>query len=244
MLFYSGVPPLVLRRVLEILTYLATNHSGVASLLFHYEGSNIPEISHINHSEGKNGKGKDKIIGVEGHLSNTASSQKEDVPLILLLRLLSEPLFLRSIAHLEQVCILMSKYFHVKGAAFRIQFLLICLSVFVRWKVMGLLQVVIYAAASKVDIESNTEETAPPTEIASGNETTSDIQKDPHVMGVESSQPDQSTSSLNSKSDGQRSIRTRDIFLMMPQSDLRNLCGLLGHEGYCYYNLIVLYFCC
>ncbi|KAI3456803.1 hypothetical protein Pfo_013466, partial [Paulownia fortunei] len=195
----DGVPPLVLRRVLEILTYLATNHSGVASLLFHFEGSNIPEFACINHSEGKNEKGKDKIIGEQCHLSLSGSSQNGDVPLILLLRLLSEPLFLRSIAHLEQV--------------------------------MGLLQVVVYAAASKVDTQSNTEETAPPTETPSGLETTSDIQKDPHALGVESNQLDESASALNSKSDGQRSIRTYDIFLLIPQSDLHNLCGLLGHEG-------------
>ncbi|KAL8462223.1 hypothetical protein ACS0TY_033325 [Phlomoides rotata] len=182
----DGVPPLVLRRVLEILTYLATNHSGVASLLFHFEDPNIPDFACIN------GKGKDKVIG-------TGSSKNEDVPLKLLLRLLSEPLFLRSIAHLEQV--------------------------------MGLLQVVVYAAASKVDTQSNAEETAPPSETPSGNETTNDIQKDPHELGIESDPLGQSTSALNSKSDGQRSSRAYDIFLLMPQSDLSNLCGLLGHEG-------------
>ncbi|KAL8033396.1 hypothetical protein ABFX02_13G156500 [Erythranthe guttata] len=195
----DGVPPLVLRRVLEILTYLATNHSGVSSLLFHFEGSNIPEFSHINHLEGKNEKGKDKIIGGQSHPSVSGSSQEGNIPLILLLRLLSEPLFLRSIAHLEQV--------------------------------MGLLQVVVYAAASKVDIESNTEDTTAPTETPSGNETATEVQKDPHVMGVESSQLDQSTSASSSKSDVQKSTSTYDIFLLMPQSDLRNLCGLLGHEG-------------
>lgn len=89
-----------MRRVLEILTYLATNHSGVASLLFYFEGPNIPDFACIN------GKGKDKVIEEQHDLS-----KKEDVPLKLLLRLLSEPLFLRSIAHLEQVCILMSKIF-------------------------------------------------------------------------------------------------------------------------------------
>ncbi|KAH6778608.1 LOW protein: E3 ubiquitin ligase-like protein [Perilla frutescens var. frutescens] len=191
----DGVPPLVLRRVLEILTYLATNHSCVASLLFHFEGSNIPDFSYTNQSDRKSLKGKDKIIG--GYVSG--SSENKDVPLILLLRLLSEPLFLRSIPHLEQV--------------------------------MGLLQVVVYAAASKVDIQSNTEETAPPAEIPPGNETTSDAQTDAPVLQVESSQLDQSATALNTKSDGQRSIRTYDIFLLMPHSDLRNLCCLLGHEG-------------
>lgn len=102
---------------------------------------------------------------------------------------------------------------------------------------MGLLQVVVYAAASKVDTQSNAEETAPPSDAPSGNETTNDIQKDPHVLGIESNPLGQSTSS---KSDGQRSIRTYDIFLLMPQSDLSNLCGLLGHEGYFSHSLYLL----
>ncbi|KAL1556169.1 E3 ubiquitin-protein ligase upl1 [Salvia divinorum] len=193
----DGVPPLVLRRVLEILTYLATNHSGVASLLFHFESSTIPDFAHTNQSEGKNAKGKDKITAGEHHVYISESSENKDVPLILLLKLLSEPLFLRSIAHLEQV--------------------------------MGLLQVVVYAAASKVDIQVNTEETAPPAESPPGNETTTETRTDSHVSLMESSQLDQSASA--SKSDGQRSIRTYDIFLLLPHPDLRNLCALLGHEG-------------
>lgn len=95
---------------------------------------------------------------------------------------------------------------------------------------MGLLQVVVYAAASKVDIQISTEETAPPAESPSGNETTTETRTDSHVSLVESSQLDQSASA--SKSDGQRSIRTYDIFLLLPHSDLQNLCALLGHEGY------------
>lgn len=104
---------------------------------------------------------------------------------------------------------------------------------------MGLLQVVVYAAASKVDSLSNTEEAAPPAEtspgnaeISPGNEPVSDTQKDAQDLLAESNQLDQSASAVNSKSDGQRSTRIFDIFLLMPHSDLRNLCGLLGHEGY------------
>lgn len=96
---------------------------------------------------------------------------------------------------------------------------------------MGLLQVVVYAAASKVDIQINTEETALPIETPPGNEIPSDTRTDSQVSLAEPNQLDQSTSALNSKSDGQ-SIKTHDVFLLMPHSDLRNLCGLLGHEGY------------
>lgn len=85
---------------------MATNHSGIASLLFYFEASNILESANISHSGGKSDKGKDKITGEDHHLSLSESSQNGDVPLILLLRLLNQPLCLRSIAHLEQVAIL------------------------------------------------------------------------------------------------------------------------------------------
>lgn len=112
----TGVPPLVLRRVLEILTYLATNHSGVAGLLFHFENSNIPDFAYTNQSEVKNAKGKEKVSGGPHHTYVSGSTEDKDVPLILLLRLLSEPLFLRSIAHLEQVCFYLI-YFILKASA-------------------------------------------------------------------------------------------------------------------------------
>ncbi|KAK4491779.1 hypothetical protein RD792_002554 [Penstemon davidsonii] len=203
----DGIPPLVLRRVLEILTYMATNHSGIASLLFHFKASNIPESANINYSKEKNDKGKDKVSREEHHHSLSGSPQSGEVPLILLLRLLGQPLFIRSVVHLEQV--------------------------------MGLLQVVVYAAASKVDIRSNAEETAALTN-PNGNSFTTDVQNYPHELGVESNQLDQSPNTLYSKSDGQRSIRTCDIFLLIPQLELHNLCNLLGHEGYYFCNLIVI----
>lgn len=97
---------------------------------------------------------------------------------------------------------------------------------------MGLLQVVVFAAAAKVEFKSSGAETAARTENVSGNETTSDIQKDPHVDEVKSDPLDLSSSALNSKADGQKSDTTRDIFVRIPRQDLHNLCSLLGHEGY------------
>ncbi|XP_058209928.1 E3 ubiquitin-protein ligase UPL1-like isoform X2 [Rhododendron vialii] len=98
----DGLPPLVLRRVLEILTYLATNHSAVASILFHFDVSLVPEYSNPNHPEITKDKGKEKIEGED--LSNLSLSiRRLDIPLILFLRLLSQPIFIRSSAHLEQV---------------------------------------------------------------------------------------------------------------------------------------------
>ncbi|CAN4103909.1 unnamed protein product [Withania somnifera] len=89
---FDGLPPLVLRRILEILTYLATNHSAVASLLFYFELSLIPEWSDVKCLETKRDKGKEKIVG--GNSSNPfRSSNKSDIPLVLFLKLLKQPLF-------------------------------------------------------------------------------------------------------------------------------------------------------
>ncbi|KNA23829.1 hypothetical protein SOVF_020560 [Spinacia oleracea] len=117
----EGLPPLVLRRVLEILNYLATNHSAVANTLFYFEPSLLPE-SFQKYAVNKKGKGKEKV-GEGGVPPNSDQEYKEGgTPLILLLKLLNRPLFRRSIAHVEQV--------------------------------MGLLQVVVYTAASRLESPS------------------------------------------------------------------------------------------
>jgi hypothetical protein len=51
--------------------------------------------------ESKKDKGKEKIV--EGGFAPLGNSLDVDVPLILFLKLLNRPLFLRSTAHLEQV---------------------------------------------------------------------------------------------------------------------------------------------
>ncbi|GJR71651.1 E3 ubiquitin protein ligase UPL1-like protein [Tanacetum coccineum] len=120
----NGLPPLVLHQVLEILTYLATNHSSVANLLFYFDSSLVPESLNFNYHDKKNDKGKEKVIE-GGEISQPVGSEG-DIPILLFVKLLKQPLFLRSIAHLEQV--------------------------------MGLLQVVVYTAASKLESQSHTEQ--------------------------------------------------------------------------------------
>ncbi|XP_038903258.1 E3 ubiquitin-protein ligase UPL1 isoform X2 [Benincasa hispida] len=96
----DGLPPLVLRRVLEILTYLATNHSAVANMLFYFDLETVPEDLSSTYMETK--KGKEKVV--EGlPSSNLKTCQAGNVPLVLFLKLLNRPLFLRSVVHLEQV---------------------------------------------------------------------------------------------------------------------------------------------
>ncbi|XP_047340664.1 E3 ubiquitin-protein ligase UPL1-like [Impatiens glandulifera] len=97
----DGVPPLVMRRILEILTYLATNHSAVANILFHFDCPVIPEYSTSKQSD----KGKEKIVET-GDVPGFMENLRADSPLALFLKLLNQPLFLHSTAHLEQVMVL------------------------------------------------------------------------------------------------------------------------------------------
>ncbi|CAN6693358.1 unnamed protein product [Malus baccata var. baccata] len=187
----DGLPPLVLRRILEILTYLATNHSAVANMLFFFDFSGVPESLSPIHMETKKDKGKEKI-GEGGSSSKpSGNTQDADIPLILFLKLLNRPHY--GTAHLEQV--------------------------------MGLLQVVVYTSASKLEGQSQSERPDKPVGEASG-----DGQKVPPLES-ESNQGEKPVSGESSTSDGKRSTDTYNVFLKLPESDLHNLCSLLGREG-------------
>ncbi|KAG5154879.1 hypothetical protein AAZX31_05G122700 [Glycine max] len=193
----DGLPPLVFRRILEILTYLATNHSAVAKLLFHFDQSIIPDSScpvkvHMNE------KGKEKVI--EGRPSpNSSGAQTGDVPLVLFLKLLNRPLFLRSNAHLEQV--------------------------------MGLIQVVVDTAASKLESQSQSEKGMADTQNLSASEAPSNTEKDAPSVESDSNQQDKHADTNPCHSEGKKNVDMYNIFLQLPKSDLRNLCSLLGREG-------------
>lgn len=98
----TGLPPLVFRRILEIMAYLATNHSAVANMLFNFDTSIVLESSSSKYSETK-AKGKEKIMDGAASTEPLGNLEGGDVPLVLFLKLLNRPLFLRSTAHLEQV---------------------------------------------------------------------------------------------------------------------------------------------
>lgn len=96
-------------------------------------------------------------------------------------------------------------------------------------QVMGLLQVIVYTAPSKLERLSQSVENSqkPLMDEASG-----EFHKDPLLTDPESSLGDKHASDKSSSSDGKRSIDPYDIFSKLPQSDLRNLSNLLGREGY------------
>ncbi|KAG8093312.1 hypothetical protein GUJ93_ZPchr0012g20493 [Zizania palustris] len=88
----DGVPPLVSRRVLETLTYLARNHTNVAKHLLLLEFP-CPPTCHAETPDQRRGK----AVLAEGDSEQNAYS------LVLLLTLLNQPLYMRSVAHLEQL---------------------------------------------------------------------------------------------------------------------------------------------
>ncbi|XP_022773024.1 E3 ubiquitin-protein ligase UPL1-like isoform X2 [Durio zibethinus] len=88
---FDGVPPLVSRRVLETLTYLARSHPYVAKILLQFKLP-LPTLKELRNIDQSRGKALMTEEHEEGYIS-----------IALLLSLLNQPLYLRSIAHLEQL---------------------------------------------------------------------------------------------------------------------------------------------
>ncbi|KAG7600674.1 UBA-like superfamily [Arabidopsis suecica] len=180
----NGLPPLVFRRVLEVLTYLATNHSAVADMLFYFDSSLLSQLSSRKPSVCE-GKGKEKVTHV-------TDSRDLEIPLVVFLKLLSRPQLLQSTSHLALV--------------------------------MGLLQVVVYTAASR--IEGWSPSSGVPEKLENkpvGEEASSETRKD-----GESELVGEAELSVARK---KNCAEIYNIFLQLPQSDLCNLCILLGYEG-------------
>ncbi|XP_022131797.1 E3 ubiquitin-protein ligase UPL2-like isoform X2 [Momordica charantia] len=97
--FFDGAPPLVSRRVLETLTYLARNHPYVAKILlqFKFFGPTLRESENVYQNCGK------AVMAVEPNETDCRQQSEGFLSIALLLSLLSQPLYLRSIAHLEQL---------------------------------------------------------------------------------------------------------------------------------------------
>lgn len=95
----DGVPPLVSRRALETLTYLARNHPLVAKLLLEFK---LPQIIIRESPYSDEKRGKNVMVHDES-MSEKQECQEGQASLTLLLSLLNQSLYLRSIAHLEQL---------------------------------------------------------------------------------------------------------------------------------------------
>ncbi|KAK1316020.1 E3 ubiquitin-protein ligase UPL2 [Acorus calamus] len=97
--FCNGVPPLLSRRILETLTYLARNHPYVAKFLLHMV---LPQPATPNSLNAEQDRGKAVMI-MEEDQSERLLQQKGDTSIVSLLSLLNQSLYLRSVAHLEQL---------------------------------------------------------------------------------------------------------------------------------------------
>lgn len=106
---FAGVPPLVSRRVLETLTFLARNHPYVARVLLQYK---LPVRARGGPDKTDHGRGK-AVMAVGDYDEGKLEHQEGYISIALLLSLLNQPLYLRSIAHLEQVMPQTNKDFYL-----------------------------------------------------------------------------------------------------------------------------------
>ncbi|KAJ7561891.1 hypothetical protein O6H91_03G045900 [Diphasiastrum complanatum] len=225
----DGVPPLVSRHVLEILTYLARNHALVASLLLYMEPvrsafSSDSGLSAVKPVEIKEDKGKGKISEGSTSMDITEAKPKSEIPLILLLKLLNQPLYIRSSAHLEQVMGLLEVVTSSAGAKaeFRIRFVS---------------PDSVSTAPEQSDPAANLQPEAVSLREGAENQRNESVSEaiiesepsQPLVTGdivtgsVENQEP--STSGAYEKTDASA------ILLSLPEPELRNLCRLLAREG-------------
>ncbi|GAB2258516.1 hypothetical protein Droror1_Dr00014676 [Drosera rotundifolia] len=193
----DGLPPMVLRRILETLSFLATNHAGVANILFYFDPSIRANISVQRPLASKHDKGKGKIE--DNGTSSCGISADKDTPLVLFLKLLNKPLFLQSSAHLEQV--------------------------------LTLVQEIIFNASTKLENESPSNQTVDNPEVqqvSAASENAEGAEMSNASASKQETLSDKGESSSHQKKDGDD---VYDIFLKIPEPDLRNVCCLLGREG-------------
>lgn len=109
---------------------------------------------------------------------------------------------------------------------------------------MKLLQEIVHIAATNLEFQSKLERETKKAASLATKEPSEDVEKGPDVSEPESNPEDKR---VGTESYGKKRLETYNIFLQLPQSDLRNLCSLLGHEGYdlffiFYYKHFVLWF--
>ncbi|XP_022768487.1 E3 ubiquitin-protein ligase UPL2-like isoform X2 [Durio zibethinus] len=187
---FDGVPPLVSRRVLEILTYLARNHPHFAKILLQF-GLPLPTLQEPRNIDQSRGKALMTDEQREGYIS-----------VALLLSLLNEPLYLRSIAHLEQLLNLLDVIVdHAERKPLSSEKLRASST-----EQMPALQI------SMSDADISVENRDAPSEVAESPLKTAD-------------------SSSPSASGATNECDVLSVLTNLPRAELRLLCSLLGREG-------------
>ncbi|CAL0307794.1 unnamed protein product [Lupinus luteus] len=178
---FDGVPPLLSRRILETLTYLAQNHSYVAKKLLL---SRLPYP--LIKSDNADACGK---------------SDEGCISIAILLSLLNQPLFLRSIAHLEKLLNLLDVIIDSAGSK--------------------------SSSPDKFQISASNPSSGPQISSPDANVNT-DLVLMP--SGVDTSNEIDGSSNLTS-SDHNMETESPRVLSNLPQAELRLLSSLLAHEG-------------
>ncbi|MBA0659721.1 hypothetical protein Goklo_011828 [Gossypium klotzschianum] len=187
--YFDGVPPLVSRRVLETLTYLTRNHPYVAKILLQFRLPS-PTLQELRNSDQTRGKALMNEEPQEGYIS-----------IELLLSLLNQPLYLRSIAHLEQLLNLLDVIIdHAERKPL----------------------------SSEKSKASSTEQ-KPALQISMSDADINAENHD--ALEVSESPLKTVDSSTASTSDGSNECDAQSVLTNLPRTELRLLCSLLAREG-------------
>ncbi|XVF64921.1 hypothetical protein PTKIN_Ptkin09bG0205300 [Pterospermum kingtungense] len=186
---FDGVPPLVSRRVLETLTYLARNHPYVAKILLQFRLP-LPTLQELRDIDQSRGKALMTEEQPEGYIS-----------IALLLSLLNQPLYWRSIAHLEQLLNLLDVIIdHAERKPL----------------------------SSEKSRASSTEKPAPQISMP-GADISAENREAPSDAAESSLKT--AVSSTHSTSGARNECDAQSVLTNLPQAELRLLCSLLAREG-------------
>eukprot|EP00250_Pteridium_aquilinum_P016180 c22986_g1_i1 orf=330-11435(+) len=207
----DGVPPLVSRRVLETLTHLS-KHLGAGANLLTY----LPPPTSSFSSEEKE-KGKAKLTDNSGA---ACSSSEGDIPLILLLKLLNQPLYSRSSAHLEQLMVLLEVVTNHLSAEFQM---------LDPTKRLGIANKALEVNPSNSDVPgtSRLDANLDENQASMGRDTSN---AEPSGQG-EGSDNHQFQGSELSTSGAEQMAYLSESLSNLPEAELRKLCSLLAQQG-------------
>ncbi|XP_059637615.1 E3 ubiquitin-protein ligase UPL2-like [Cornus florida] len=192
--FFDGVPPLVSRRVLETLTFLARNHPYVAKILLQFR---LPQ--ELENSDQERGKA---VMVIEEDEKGSNQRQEGYLSIALLLSLLNQPLYLRSIAHLEQLLNLLEVIIDNAESKSSLP---------------------TESGAPTTEHSSGPQLSTSDAEINTGSSVISSGSDVTSSKADDSAKP--SSSGANVEFD------TQAVLLNLPQAELRLLCSLLAREG-------------
>ncbi|KAK6940269.1 E3 ubiquitin ligase, domain of unknown function DUF908 [Dillenia turbinata] len=196
--FFDGVPPLVSRRILETLTYLARNHLHVARILLRLK---LAQPLKQQPEKLDSARGKAVMVMDEDETPNKLLRDGY-LPITLLLSLLNQPLYLRSIAHLEQLLNLLEVI--IDNAESK-------------------------SNTSTNSGASSAEQSSVPLVSTSDADAHTESGDAASVVDAASNKADESSKPSSSGADGECDAQT--VLLNLPQPELRLLCSLLAREG-------------